>query len=242
MLEAAGVPLGVVGAIAGQSRARIAFTGEAGHAGTVPMALRRDALCAAAEFVSAVEAVARAQDGARRDGRGARGAGRREQRDPRPRRPQPRRPPRRRLGAGVRRLLSCFERAGAIAGARAMTARVGRRAGDPRGRLFAELTELVAEAVAAGGHPVVRAAERRRPRRRHALGDRSDRDAVRPLRRRRQPPPGRVRDRRGRRRGDRRVDASSSSSSDELRPPRPRRNRGRRRRGSDDSTSAWPTG
>jgi allantoate deiminase len=63
-LEAAGVPLGVVGAIAGQSRARIAFTGEAGHAGTVPMALRRDALSAAAEFVSAVEAVARAHDDA----------------------------------------------------------------------------------------------------------------------------------------------------------------------------------
>ena len=64
VLEAAGVPLGVVGAIAGQTRARIVFTGEAGHAGTVPMALRRDALGAAAEFVSAVEAVARAHDGA----------------------------------------------------------------------------------------------------------------------------------------------------------------------------------
>jgi allantoate deiminase len=63
VLEAAGVPLGVVEAIAGQSRARIAFTGEAGHAGTVPMALRRDALCAAAEFVSAVETIARDVDG-----------------------------------------------------------------------------------------------------------------------------------------------------------------------------------
>ena len=63
VLEAEGVPLGVVGAIAGQSRARIMFTGEAGHAGTVPMGLRRDALCAAAEFVSAVEAVARDREG-----------------------------------------------------------------------------------------------------------------------------------------------------------------------------------
>jgi allantoate deiminase len=63
MLEADGVPLGVVDAIAGQSRARITFTGQAGHAGTVPMALRRDALCAAAEFVSTVEAVARDWDG-----------------------------------------------------------------------------------------------------------------------------------------------------------------------------------
>lgn len=62
VLEADGVPLGVVAAIAGQSRARITFTGEAGHAGTVPMALRRDALCAAAEFVSAVETVARDRD------------------------------------------------------------------------------------------------------------------------------------------------------------------------------------
>jgi allantoate deiminase len=62
VLEAEGVPLGVVTAIAGQSRTRITFTGEAGHAGTVPMALRRDALCGAAEFVSAVEAFAREQD------------------------------------------------------------------------------------------------------------------------------------------------------------------------------------
>lgn len=62
VLEDAGVPLGVVDAIAGQSRARVAFIGKAGHAGTVPMALRRDALCAAAEFIGAVEALAHAQD------------------------------------------------------------------------------------------------------------------------------------------------------------------------------------
>jgi allantoate deiminase len=63
VLEAGGVPLGVVTAIAGQTGGRIVFTGEAGHAGTVPMALRRDALGAAAEFVTAVEAAARDQDG-----------------------------------------------------------------------------------------------------------------------------------------------------------------------------------
>ncbi len=63
VLEADGVPLGVVDAITGQTRARVTFAGEAGHAGTVPMALRRDALCAAAEFVSAVEALARDEDG-----------------------------------------------------------------------------------------------------------------------------------------------------------------------------------
>jgi allantoate deiminase len=59
VLEQAGEPLAVVSAIAGQSRHRVRVTGEAGHAGTVPMALRRDALAAAAEMVLAVEAAAR---------------------------------------------------------------------------------------------------------------------------------------------------------------------------------------
>jgi allantoate deiminase len=63
VLETGGVPLGVVAAIAGQSRGRITFTGAAGHAGTVPMSLRRDALCAAAEFVTVAETVARSEDG-----------------------------------------------------------------------------------------------------------------------------------------------------------------------------------
>ncbi len=49
------VPVAVVTAIAGQRRVEITFTGMAGHAGTVPMAMRQDALCAAAEFVLAVE-------------------------------------------------------------------------------------------------------------------------------------------------------------------------------------------
>ena len=55
VLEQKNLPLGVVSAIAGQARVKLIVTGEAGHAGTVPMELRRDALCAAAEFVSAVE-------------------------------------------------------------------------------------------------------------------------------------------------------------------------------------------
>jgi allantoate deiminase len=62
-LEADGVALGIVTAIAGQTGGRIVFTGEAGHAGTVPMGLRRDALAAAAEFVLAAEAVTRDEDG-----------------------------------------------------------------------------------------------------------------------------------------------------------------------------------
>jgi allantoate deiminase len=55
LLEQRDLPVAVVSAIAGATRAEVRFTGRAGHAGTVPMELRRDALCAAAEFVSAVE-------------------------------------------------------------------------------------------------------------------------------------------------------------------------------------------
>jgi allantoate deiminase len=60
VLEADDLPLGVVTAINGATRWRVAVGGEAGHAGTVPMALRRDALAAAAEMVLAVEREGRA--------------------------------------------------------------------------------------------------------------------------------------------------------------------------------------
>jgi allantoate deiminase len=63
LLEARGLPLGVVSAIAGATRATLRLRGTAGHAGTVPMELRRDALCAAAEIVLAAEAAARATPG-----------------------------------------------------------------------------------------------------------------------------------------------------------------------------------
>jgi allantoate deiminase len=63
VLEQKNLALGVVTAIAGQSRARVTFAGAAAHAGTVPMNLRRDALCAAAEFVLAVEALAQDRGG-----------------------------------------------------------------------------------------------------------------------------------------------------------------------------------
>src|SRR3954468_17669692 len=59
VLDAEGLPLGVVTAIAGQTHARLGFAGRAGHAGTTPMGLRRDALAAAAEFVLAAERLAR---------------------------------------------------------------------------------------------------------------------------------------------------------------------------------------
>ena len=48
-------PLGVVTSIAGSVRSLVSITGLAGHAGTVPMPLRRDAAVAAAELVLAVE-------------------------------------------------------------------------------------------------------------------------------------------------------------------------------------------
>ncbi|HYC37945.1 MAG TPA: allantoate amidohydrolase [Usitatibacter sp.] len=50
-----GRPLGVVTSIAGGSRHLFTVRGEAGHAGTVPMPMRRDALAAAAEMVLAIE-------------------------------------------------------------------------------------------------------------------------------------------------------------------------------------------
>jgi allantoate deiminase len=63
VLESEGLALGVVTAIAGQSRFNLVFEGHAGHAGTTPMDLRRDAAAAAAEFVLAAERIARAQPG-----------------------------------------------------------------------------------------------------------------------------------------------------------------------------------
>jgi allantoate deiminase len=63
VLEAERLALGVVTAIAGQSHARVSFTGRAGHAGTTPMHLRRDAAAAAAEFLLAAERAALAEPG-----------------------------------------------------------------------------------------------------------------------------------------------------------------------------------
>jgi allantoate deiminase len=55
VLERLGEPVGVVSMITGQSHAAVTFAGEAGHAGTVPLKERRDALAAAAEWILAVE-------------------------------------------------------------------------------------------------------------------------------------------------------------------------------------------
>lgn len=58
LLEAENQPLGVVTAIVGQTRLQASVTGEAGHAGTVPMRFRRDALAGAAEMALLVEKIA----------------------------------------------------------------------------------------------------------------------------------------------------------------------------------------
>jgi allantoate deiminase len=157
VLEGDGVPLGVVTAIAGQTGGRIVFTGEAGHAGTVPMAQRRDALGAAAEFVTALEVVARERDGvvatvgsvevepgARNviPGRVVLSLDVRHASDP--------------VRESV--LARLHELVGAIADARGVEFEWqvgdGTRAVDTS----AALAEKVAEAVAASGHPVVRLA------------------------------------------------------------------------------------
>lgn len=55
VLYASGIPVAMVTAIAGQQRAELIFTGVAGHAGTVPMDMRQDALCCAAECITWIE-------------------------------------------------------------------------------------------------------------------------------------------------------------------------------------------
>jgi allantoate deiminase len=57
VLESLKQPLGVVEAIAGQTRMEFVFCGRANHAGTTPMALRFDAIAGAAEWIMAVERI-----------------------------------------------------------------------------------------------------------------------------------------------------------------------------------------
>jgi len=58
VLEEKSAALGVVTSIAGQWRLKVKLTGQAGHAGTTPMLLRRDPLVAAAEAMMVIERVA----------------------------------------------------------------------------------------------------------------------------------------------------------------------------------------
>ena len=157
VLEAAGAPLGVVTTIAGQTGGRIVFTGEAGHAGTVPMALRRDALGAAAEFTIALEALAREEEGtvatvgsvevepgARNviPGRVVVSLDVRHASDP--------------VRESV--LSRLRDRAGAIADSRGVGFEWQIGVGVGAVDTSTALTELVARALAASGHPVIRLA------------------------------------------------------------------------------------
>lgn len=63
VLEAEGLSLAAVTAIAGQTRLAAEFTGKANHAGTTPMKLRADALAGAAEWISTVEQVGLSTEG-----------------------------------------------------------------------------------------------------------------------------------------------------------------------------------
>ncbi len=62
-LESQDLSVAAVTAIVGQTRLSLTFTGHANHAGTTPMHLRRDALAAASEWITAVESAARDTDG-----------------------------------------------------------------------------------------------------------------------------------------------------------------------------------
>ncbi len=63
VLESEDAALGVVDALAGQTRMQLVFLGQANHAGTTPMNLRHDAMAAAAEWIVAVEDYAKSHDG-----------------------------------------------------------------------------------------------------------------------------------------------------------------------------------
>ncbi|WP_315834497.1 allantoate amidohydrolase [Bradyrhizobium prioriisuperbiae] len=63
VLESEGLPVGIVTAINGATRLAVQMRGTAGHAGTVPMGLRHDALTCAATAIVAIEELARSQPG-----------------------------------------------------------------------------------------------------------------------------------------------------------------------------------
>ncbi len=154
VLESEDEPLGVVTAVAGQTGATVTFSGAAGHAGTVPMELRQDALAAAAEWILAVETLARETDGlvgtvgrvAVEPGAGNVIPGRvqlgldlRHADDPV------------RVGAGS----SLAQRASDIAASRGLT--VEWRSHETAGVMLSpELSETLAEAVAASGRRLLR--------------------------------------------------------------------------------------
>jgi allantoate deiminase len=63
LLETEDASLGIVEALVGQTRMQFIFDGQANHAGTTPMHLRRDAMAAAAKWIVAVEEYATSHEG-----------------------------------------------------------------------------------------------------------------------------------------------------------------------------------
>jgi allantoate deiminase len=63
VLEAEHLSVAAVTGIVGQTRLTLEFAGQANHAGTTPMNLRRDALAGAAEWIAAVEKLAKRTEG-----------------------------------------------------------------------------------------------------------------------------------------------------------------------------------
>lgn len=57
VLESLAYPLGVVKGIAGQTRLKVTVEGSQGHAGTVPMSMRRDPMVAASELIVLLESL-----------------------------------------------------------------------------------------------------------------------------------------------------------------------------------------
>ena len=82
ILEARGLPVGCVTSISGATRFEVEIAGKAGHAGTVPMKTRHDALAAAAEMRAGDRGALRPGRRAGRYGRPTGNAARRHQRDP----------------------------------------------------------------------------------------------------------------------------------------------------------------
>lgn len=62
VLEAENLPVGIVTGIAGAKRFQLQVAGMAGHAGTVPVELRQDALCGVADMIQCIEQFAQQND------------------------------------------------------------------------------------------------------------------------------------------------------------------------------------
>ena len=193
VLEKEGLPLGIVTAIDGVTRGAVEVDGVAGHAGTVPMSMRNDALAAAAEMLLAVE---RAGAGALQsggDGRQDGGARLGGQHHSRPRAlyaSTSAAPPIRSAPSAV---ADIKEAIAAIAQRRGVTARLltsATKCRPPFATTRFRINWRRGRSLRGDAAP---AAERRRPRRHGVRPDHSVRHAVRALPRRRQPQPGRIR-------------------------------------------------